>query len=159
MTVAYVGLGSNLNHPKKQVKTALRHIQQLPQTCITRISRLYETAPLGPQNQANFINQVIVLKTSLTALNLLKALQEIENAMGRARQGRWGPRVIDCDILLYGNDRMTSETLTIPHPGLTTRAFVLYPLLEIAPDLILPTGKTVQQCVATCSSDTIKRVM
>ncbi len=151
---AYIGLGSNLSNPKKQVQLALKHINCLPKTRVMTISSLYETKPMGVLNQPDFINQVISIKTNLTALALLKALKSIENIMGRVHIERWGPRIIDCDILLYGDLMIESDRLTIPHAGLKKRAFVLYPLAEIAPKLALPSGEQVQdllkqvECIA-----------
>ncbi|EKD92264.1 MAG: hypothetical protein ACD_29C00094G0002 [uncultured bacterium] len=156
--IAYIGLGSNLNHPMKQIQIALEHIKQLPKTRLLNLSSLYETKPIGPQNQPDFINQVVAIKTTLTALALLKALKSIENTMGRIHLEKWGPRIIDCDILLYGDAVINSDMLTVPHAGLTKRAFVLYLLKEIAPDLVLPSGQTVQSLLQRCPKVGLKQV-
>lgn len=135
MTVAYIALGSNLNDPVKQLQTARENIQCISKTSITAESSVYKTAPLGPQNQPDFCNQVIAIETQLSAHELLYALLTIENEMGRVRDVRWGPRIIDCDIILFGCEVINTEELTIPHPEYKNRDFVLYPLAEIAPDL------------------------
>lgn len=142
--IAYIALGSNLNNPVKQVQNALQRISNIQKTQMIAVSRLHETAPLGPQDQPNYINQVIAVETELTAHELLRALLSIETEMGRVRDVRWGPRTIDCDILLFGDEVIATDALTVPHPEMTKRSFVLCPLVEIAPDLVLPTGEVVQ---------------
>ncbi|EKD77478.1 MAG: 2-amino-4-hydroxy-6-hydroxymethyldihydropteridine pyrophosphokinase [uncultured bacterium] len=137
MTIAYVALGSNLNDPRKQVITALRFIRDIANTIVIAESSLHQTVPMGPQDQPDYINQVIAVKTQLTAHELLFALQTIENKMGRVRTIRWGARIIDCDILLFGDEVIHTENLIIPHPEMTKRPFVLDPLAEIAPHLVL----------------------
>lgn len=145
--IAYIALGSNLNDPVKQVQNALQRISNIPKTQVVAASRLHETVPLGPQDQPNYINQVIAVETELTAHALLHELLSIEMSMGRVRGVRWGARIIDCDILLYGNEMIATNALTVPHPEMTKRAFVLLPLWEIAPNLVLPTGEMVQSLV------------
>lgn len=135
MTVAYIALGSNLHDPVKQLQIAREKIQHISKTSITAESSVYKTAPLGPQNQPDFCNQVIAVETQLSAHELLYALLTIENEMGRVRDVRWGPRIIDCDIILFGCEVINTEELTIPHPEYKNRDFVLYPLAEIAPEL------------------------
>ncbi|PIZ03554.1 MAG: 2-amino-4-hydroxy-6-hydroxymethyldihydropteridine diphosphokinase [Gammaproteobacteria bacterium CG_4_10_14_0_8_um_filter_38_16] len=137
-TIAYIALGSNLNNPEKQVEDALKFIRLIASTAVIAESSLYESTPLGFADQPNYINQVIAIETTLTAHALLRALQSIENKMGRVRKVRWGSRIIDCDIILFGNEKMATPELTIPHPEYKNRDFVLYPLAEIAPDLVLP---------------------
>jgi 2-amino-4-hydroxy-6-hydroxymethyldihydropteridine diphosphokinase len=139
MANAYVGLGSNLADPRAQVERALRALAQLPRTTLVRCSRLYRSAPWGRADQPEFVNAVAELRTELSARELLEALLAIERRAGRERDAtRWGPRVLDLDILVYG-DRVIDETgLHVPHPHLAERAFVLAPLAEIAPDLIVP---------------------
>lgn len=131
MTISYIALGSNLNNPAEQLQKALLLIKEIKKTTITAQSTMHETKPLGPQDQPNFMNQVIAVKTELTAHELLYALQAIENAMGRVRTVHWGPRIIDCDILLFGDEIMNTADLIIPHPEMNNRAFVLEPLAEI----------------------------
>ena len=143
--IAYIGLGSNLSEPIKQVKDAIKKIEKIPQSRITAHSSLYLSKPMGPQDQDDFINAVIALETSLSAIDLLDALQSIENEAGRIRkENRWGARILDLDIILFGNEVINSERLTIPHYGMAEREFVLLPLVEIAPLLQLPNGESVK---------------
>lgn len=150
MTCAYLGLGSNLDNPIGHIKQAVQYIQKIPKTQLMRQSSLYRSAPMGPQNQDDFINQVVEVETQLAAEVLLDALQAIELKMGRIRKERWGPRIIDLDILLCGSEIINSERLSVPHYGLQDRAFVIYPLAEIAPELVLPYGKTIQELKQQC---------
>jgi len=136
---AYIGVGANLDEPRRQVETALAELGRLPATSVTRVSSLYRTPPLGPQDQPDYINAVVELATDLAPLALLDELQGIENLHRRVRGSvRWGPRTLDLDILLYGESCLEEARLTVPHPGLAQRAFVLVPLAEIAPFLIIP---------------------
>jgi 2-amino-4-hydroxy-6-hydroxymethyldihydropteridine diphosphokinase len=139
VTVAYVGLGSNLEDPRAQVRRALDELAAIPATQLTARSHLYKTPPLGPADQPDYINAVAALDTGLAPLDLLAALHGIEVQHGRRRDGtRWGPRNLDLDLLLYGDVTLETPELTLPHPGLTERAFVLYPLYEIASQLTVP---------------------
>ncbi|MCX7125078.1 MAG: 2-amino-4-hydroxy-6-hydroxymethyldihydropteridine diphosphokinase, partial [Gammaproteobacteria bacterium] len=131
MTISYIALGSNLNNPCRQLQMAILHIRIIPKTVITAKSSVHETKPIGPQDQPNFMNQVIAIETKLTPHELLYALQAIENKMGRVRTVQWGPRIIDCDILLFGDEVISTDDLTIPHPEMHHRDFVLKPLSEI----------------------------
>lgn len=135
----YIGLGSNLNNPAQQINRALEALSKLPKSQLQKTSRFYSNPPMGPQDQPDFINAVAALDTELEPLELLECLQKIEQQQGRERNmvQRWGPRTLDLDILLYGNIGLKTENLTIPHPGLNYRDFVLIPLREIAPDLKL----------------------
>jgi 2-amino-4-hydroxy-6-hydroxymethyldihydropteridine diphosphokinase len=136
---AYVGVGSNLNDPRAQVRAALARLGPLPQSRLVLASRLYRSRPFGPVAQPDFVNAVVGLLTQLDPVTLLGELRAIETAMGRPdRHERWGPRVIDLDLLCFGRERRTEAALTLPHPGIVERNFVLYPLAEIAPDLDLP---------------------
>ncbi|HED17199.1 MAG TPA: 2-amino-4-hydroxy-6-hydroxymethyldihydropteridine diphosphokinase [Gammaproteobacteria bacterium] len=138
---AWIGLGSNLENPKRQLAQAVSALGGLNQCRVLDRSRLYLSSPMGPQDQPDFINAVVKLSTRLTAHELLQALQDIEQSQGRQRNGQhWGPRTIDLDILLYGDQMIDSEDLTVPHPGLSHRAFVLYPLWELDADLLVPTA-------------------
>ena len=142
---AYVGLGANLYEPIAQLQLAFTELDALAETRVTARSPLYKSAPLGPHEQPDYINAVACLETRLTPLALLAGLHAIENNHGRRRDGeRWGPRTLDLDLLLYGDLSVTSPALTLPHPGLRERAFVLYPLTDIAADLIIPGGGSVQ---------------
>jgi 2-amino-4-hydroxy-6-hydroxymethyldihydropteridine diphosphokinase len=136
---AYIGVGSNLADPRHQVLAACARLARLPLSRLVLTSRLYGSQPFGPVAQPDFVNAVAGALTRLDALTLLGELRAIETAMGRPlERQRWGPRVIDLDLLSYGRERRTSEALTLPHPGIVERNFVLYPLAEIAPDLELP---------------------
>jgi 2-amino-4-hydroxy-6-hydroxymethyldihydropteridine diphosphokinase len=139
MTIAYVGLGSNLAGPRKQVETALEMLSGLPRTHLLARSKLYATEPWGHRDQPPFVNAVAALDTQLSARELLDALLSIERQAGRERNGeRWGPRILDLDILVFGDARIDEPALHVPHPRLHERAFVLVPLAEIAPLLEIP---------------------
>lgn len=150
--IAYIGLGSNLADPLTQLQSARRDIARVPGVCETAFSSLYRSAPMGPSDQPDYFNAVMAINTTLTALDLLKVLQAIESSHGRVRTGeRWGPRTLDLDLLLYGQEEIAVETLTVPHPGLTEREFVLYPLAEIAPpELIIPGKGPLVELVRAC---------
>jgi len=136
---AYIGLGSNLAEPRRQVLAAGEHLAQLPRTRLVLSSRLYRSRPFGPVAQPEFVNAAAGILTQLEPEPLLAELRAIETAMGRpAERVRWGPRVIDLDLLSYAHERRAHAALTLPHPGIVERNFVLYPLAEIAPDLELP---------------------
>lgn len=137
--LAYVGLGSNLNDPVGQVRRALQALAALPKTTLARASRLYANPPMGPADQPDYVNAVAALSTALPLTDFFGRLQAIELAQGRRRgDERWGPRTLDLDLLLWGEHRIETETLTVPHPGLHERGFVLFPLHEIAPGLLVP---------------------
>lgn len=148
----YIGLGSNMDNPLFHIKTACSELAQLPSTKLTKISNFYRNPPLGPSKQADYINAVVSLKTSLLPLELLHQLQLLEIRHGRKRQGeKWGPRSLDLDILLFGQESIHTENLRIPHYDLANRYFFLYPLVEIAPPgLSLPSGKTIRKLLLEC---------
>ena len=158
MTISYIAIGANLNNPFKQVQTALKHLSTLPQIRCLFYSSFYQSRPFGPSNQPDYINVVAAIETELPVQALLKALQRIEDKQGRRRrrEARWGPRVVDLDILLYRDLFFQDEDLTIPHPGLSVREFVLYPLAEIAKGLILPTGESILELKEKCPNRGIK---
>jgi 2-amino-4-hydroxy-6-hydroxymethyldihydropteridine diphosphokinase len=136
---AYVGLGSNLEEPRRQVTSACELLNQLPLTRVVLVSPLYRSRPLGPVSQPDFVNAVAGVLTQLEAPVLLEGLKSIETALGRpAVRERWGPRVIDLDLLCYARETRSGPELTLPHPAIVERNFVLYPLADIAPDLDLP---------------------
>jgi 2-amino-4-hydroxy-6-hydroxymethyldihydropteridine diphosphokinase len=135
VTIAYVGIGSNLDDPRAHVLSAFGDLDRLPHTRVARKSSLYRTAPLGHADQPDFINAVAQLETGLPAERLLAELQDVEQRHGRQRSFPNAPRTLDLDILLFGDARMKTEALTVPHPRMHERAFVLKPLLEIAPEL------------------------
>ena len=156
--VAYIGLGSNLNDPKAQIKQAFKALKSLPDSRLGKCSPLYRSVPMGPQDQPQFINAVAQLYTRLPPLLLLENLQRLELAQGRHRGRHWGPRSLDLDILLYNNLILNSEQLTIPHSGLYLRNFVLYPLADIAPTLIFPDGSKLADHVKNCASSGLKKL-
>lgn len=136
---AYIGIGSNLEDPKAQVLRAGEALKALPATRLVRISPLYRSKPFGPVSQPDFVNAVAGVLTQLEPRALLEALHAIERAFGRpAQRQRWGPRIIDLDLLVYGRERRDEPDLSLPHPGIVERNFVLYPLCDLAPDLDVP---------------------
>ncbi|MEJ2344376.1 MAG: 2-amino-4-hydroxy-6-hydroxymethyldihydropteridine diphosphokinase [Gammaproteobacteria bacterium] len=156
---AYVGLGSNQADPVRQVRAALTDLAGLPRTALVVRSSLYRSAPMGPPDQPDYVNAVAGLDSGLSALELLHALQAIETAHGRVRSGeRWGPRTLDLDLLLYDEARFDSPELTVPHPGLHRRAFVLYPLGEIAAELSIPGQGKLATLLARVSPEGLERV-
>jgi 2-amino-4-hydroxy-6-hydroxymethyldihydropteridine diphosphokinase len=151
---AYIGVGSNLDEPRAQVCAACARMAQIPASRVILASRLYASRPFGPVAQPDFVNAVVAMLTRLKSAALLEHLRGIETAMGRpARHERWGPRVIDLDLLSYGHERRTSPELLLPHPGIVERNFVLYPLAEIAPDLDLPGFGRVAELQARVTSE------
>ncbi len=155
----YIGLGSNLDDPKRQVRKALHALTSLPGSTLCRYSSLYRSPPMGPQDQPDYINAVAELETSLSAAELLSLLQAIENQQGRVRGAvRWGPRTLDLDILIYGQAQIKAPELTVPHPGIAERPFVLYPLAEIAPDLEIPGRGALQELLDRCPPRGLERL-
>ncbi|MGQ0592942.1 MAG: 2-amino-4-hydroxy-6-hydroxymethyldihydropteridine diphosphokinase [Gammaproteobacteria bacterium] len=147
----YVGLGSNLDDPVLQVRRGLTALAALPDTTVIQPSSLYRSPPMGPPGQPDYVNAVCSLATRLPAPRLLAHLQSIESRHGRVRgPARWGPRILDLDLLLYGDAELCGSDLTVPHPGLAQRAFVLYPLLEIAPGLEVPTLGPIASLIRNC---------
>ena len=158
MTRVYIALGSNLANPLHQVQSALNALAELPQTTLTATSSLYRTPPLGPQDQPDYLNAVVALDTDLSAENLLDHTQKIELEHGRVRKDeRWGPRTLDLDILLFGDEIINTERLTVPHYDMKNRQFMLYPLAEIAPELRFPSGESLQSVIAQLSAEPLTR--
>lgn len=156
---AYLGLGSNLSDPKLQVIQAIVAIANIEGCQLTKQSSLYLSKPMGPQDQDDYINAVVEITTQLPALKLLDALQNIENEAGRVRKdNRWGARILDCDILLYGNESIDNQRLTVPHYGMKLREFVLLPLDEISPELKLPDGLTIKSALNDISHNDIVKL-
>ena len=136
---AYVGIGSNLDSPKNQVLSAIDELGSLPDTIVTGASSLFQSAPLGSVEQGDFVNAVVALLTQLSAHDLLTELRTIEDNHDRNRAAeRWGPRTLDLDLLVFSDKRISDDVLTVPHPGIPERNFVLLPLCELAPHLIVP---------------------
>ena len=152
--LSYIGIGSNQSQPIAQAKQAIAALNKIKGTTVLACSSLYSSVPMGPQDQPDYVNAVAKLKTSLTAYELLAALQEIEQNQGRVRkENRWGPRTLDLDIILYSDHVINSEHLTIPHYGMKEREFVLYPLYEIAPQLQLPDGTFLSEALSGCDKN------
>lgn len=146
--ICYIGLGSNLNSPVKQIQEAITTISRAVDLTLNKTSSFYSSPPMGPQDQDDYINAVIKISTKLSALSLLDQMQKIELVQGRVRKSeRWGARTLDLDLLLYGNQRIENDRLTVPHYGMFERAFVLYPLHEIEQDLIFPSGEKLDSLV------------
>lgn len=159
INTAYIGLGSNLEEPLLQIERAISSINRLQDTEINHISSYYKSQSIGPGKQPDYINAVVALRTTMDAESLLDQLQNIENEQGRERGPvRWTARTLDLDILLFNQDVMATERLTVPHPELKNRNFVLFPLLDVAPDLTLPDGASLLEVANTASLDGIARL-
>jgi 2-amino-4-hydroxy-6-hydroxymethyldihydropteridine diphosphokinase len=138
VSLVFIALGSNLQRPTQQLERALQALAALPECTPLGVSRWYHSTAVGPGSQADYINGAAALHWHASAQQLLQALQSIEQHQGRTRTVRWGPRTLDLDILLFGDDIIDTATLTVPHPRLAERNFVLFPLNDLAPQLILP---------------------
>lgn len=139
MTVCYVGLGSNLEGPEQQVRSAFGALNKLPDTKLVKNSSLYRSRPLGGKDQPDYINAVTKLETVLTAFSLLENLHRIESVHGRSKSlERWASRTLDLDLLMFGDEKINESDLIVPHPEIAKRNFVLCPLLEISPDIEIP---------------------
>jgi 2-amino-4-hydroxy-6-hydroxymethyldihydropteridine diphosphokinase len=154
---AYVGIGSNLDKPASQVRTAFAALLSLPDSGFARCSPLYRSAPMGPSDQPDFMNAVAVILTRLEPRDLMRRLQDIENAQGRRRDTpRWGPRVLDLDLLVLGSLVVDEPDLHIPHPGIAERNFVLFPLADLAPHMHVPGRGSVQKLLAEIGTATAR---
>ena len=154
MHTVFVGLGSNLDSPLQQVSAAIAELNEIPQTQVVAHSPWYQSVAIGPA-QPDYINGVAKLSTNLPPLALLDALQAIEQAHRRVRKEHWGPRTLDLDILLWNNETIASERLTVPHPYLEARNFVILPLNDIQPELVLPNQKNIAQLARQCDTQSI----
>ena len=137
--ISFIGIGSNLERPADNCEKAIEYIGKISGCKVLRSSSFYRTEPVGFLDQEWFINAVVEIRTSLTAHSLFRELQSTENLMGRQKLVKWGPRIIDLDIIFYGQEVINEDNLTVPHPELHRRRFVLEPLYEIAPYMIHPT--------------------
>lgn len=156
---AYLSLGSNLGDRSANLRNAMGYVARQHGCQVARESRIYETEPVGVIDQPQFLNMAAEIETDLTPLELLRALKEIEAALGRESHARWGPRLIDIDIVFYEDRVEESPELTIPHPEFRNRAFVLHPLAEIAGEAMDPvTGRTVRELAERCSDASWVRV-
>ena len=136
---AYIGVGSNLDDPLSQVGRGIDSLANIPQTRVVARSKMYRNRPMGPQDQPEYVNAAVGVLTQLSPAELLSELKKMESKLGRGVPiVRWGPRIIDFDLLVFGSVKLATETLVIPHPGIAARNFVLLPLFDIAPDLDIP---------------------
>ncbi|MDP3537030.1 MAG: 2-amino-4-hydroxy-6-hydroxymethyldihydropteridine diphosphokinase [Halomonas sp.] len=162
MALAYIGLGSNLENPVAQVRQALDELGGLPLSSLVAQSSLYATPPLGPQDQPDFINAVAVIKTALSPLAMLDQLQALEQRHRRQRLRHWGPRTLDLDLLLYGQQTIERPRLRVPHPHMHERAFVLVPLAEVsaaaAEQPLMLHQQTLDQWLTQSDHSAIKRI-
>jgi 2-amino-4-hydroxy-6-hydroxymethyldihydropteridine diphosphokinase len=156
---AYVALGSNIDSPHEQVLTAFRELDALANTRVVARSALYRTAPVGYLDQPDFVNAVAKIATSLNPFDLLNALLEIERAHGRSREFKNAPRTLDLDLLLYEDLVLEEPGLTLPHPRLHERAFVLVPLNDIAPTLKIPGRGSVAQLLAALPDTGLEKIL
>ena len=150
MTLCFLGLGSNLQSPERQLRKAIVQLHKLPLSVVTSVSSLYVSKALGVRSQPQYRNMVLAVHTYLPAKRLLSYCQRIENKHHRLRKIRWGARTLDIDLLLYGNQTITNSQLTVPHPQMLQRDFVLIPLLEISPGTCFPSGEPIASYVKGC---------
>lgn len=153
MITAYIAIGSNLGDPVRQANQAVSALKELADSHFDCVSDLYSSQPMGPQDQPDYINAVAKIYTKLSPIELLDKLQAIELQQGRERKLHWGARTLDLDILLYGDKTICTERLTIPHYGMKSRNFVLYPLAQICPDLQFPDGTQLQELLKNVNQD------
>jgi 2-amino-4-hydroxy-6-hydroxymethyldihydropteridine diphosphokinase len=157
-TVAYIGLGSNQGDSRATLQSALHALDQHSAIQVSAVSSFYQSKPVGPQDQPDYVNAVAALNTSLSAQALLAVLLETERLHGRVRDPnlRWGPRTLDLDLLLFGDQLINEPNLIVPHPELCKRGFVVFPLLEISPDLMLLDKTTLKSCQAYLNADDLQ---
>ena len=153
MVNAYIGLGSNLDNPIQHIHQAVEDLKILPKSQLILTSKLYLSKPVGPQDQDDFINSVVMLETTLEPLALLDHLQAIEQSHQRVRKRHWGPRTLDLDLLLFGDLSIQNARLTVPHAEINNRDFVIGPLYELCPELALPNGTKIQDLLQHCPID------
>ena len=158
MTDVYIGLGSNMNSPVEQLHSAIKSLQKIPATTLLQTSSFYRTRPVGLKDQPDYINAVAMLNTGLAARVVLEHLQAIEDSHGRIRNTRWGPRTLDLDLLLFGESIIHDDKLTVPHPEMHKRGFVLYPLHEISADLVIPGYGPVEKFLHNLNADEVQKL-
>ncbi|WP_444883906.1 2-amino-4-hydroxy-6-hydroxymethyldihydropteridine diphosphokinase [Microbulbifer sp. PSTR4-B] len=157
MERVFIGLGSNLSEPQKQLRSALAAMEEIPDCRLLRCSSFYHSAPIGPGEQPDYVNAVVELECALTPIGLLDQLQTIEQAHGRERSVRWGARTLDLDVLLFGEQQLDETRLQVPHPRMAERNFVLQPLAELDPQLQLPSGELLQQLLQDCPQNRLEK--
>lgn len=159
MVKVFIGLGSNIDEPLVQLNSAINQLKESESIDLIKVSNLYISKPMGPQDQPDFINAVVELNTGLTAEKLLDELQKIENNHGRVRSLHWGPRTLDLDILLYGDEVINTDRLTVPHSGISERNFVLYPLSDlVGSDFKIPNLGNLKNLLASCPINGLERL-
>jgi 2-amino-4-hydroxy-6-hydroxymethyldihydropteridine diphosphokinase len=156
MAIAYIGLGSNLEHPAQHILQAMHELDNLPHCHLLAVSNTYRSIAVGPGEQPDYVNAVVQIETSLPPLDLLDAIQSIELAHGRVRDIRWGPRTLDLDMIMLDNLTMDTERLILPHPRAAERDFVLRPLLDIAPYLSFPDERSAAECLASADNNGLR---
>ncbi len=157
----FIGLGSNLAEPRRQLENAIKALKGLPECDVLQVSSFYLSQPMGPQDQPDYVNGVVEIATALSPSSLLERLQEIENKQGRKRRGeQWGPRTLDLDVLIFGQLTMQTPQLTIPHYGIAERSFVLYPLAElVAGSFVIPGLGSLEALLERCPKDDLIRLV
>jgi 2-amino-4-hydroxy-6-hydroxymethyldihydropteridine diphosphokinase len=158
MTVAYVGLGANIGEPRAQLLAAWRALGRIPQTQAIALSGIYRSAPIGYVDQPDFLNCVAKLDTALEPHDLLSHLQQVERDLGRVRSFRDAPRTIDLDLLLHGSETMDTPGLTLPHPRMHERAFVLAPLVELDAGAMIPGRGPAAELLRACAGQAVERI-
>ena len=157
-TDAWIGLGSNLDNPVEQIRTAVAELGDLAGCSLRAASSLYRSPPMGPADQPDYVNAVARLGTGLAALALLDALHDIEMRHGRKRGRHWGERTLDLDLLVYGREVIDTQRLTLPHPGIAERNFVLYPLAELDRGLVIPGLGRIEDLLERCPDTGLSRI-
>lgn len=156
MSKVYIALGSNLYNPMKNIKVAINEIKSIPNSKLIKKSSFYETVPYGIMNQPDYINMVILIKTILLPKELIYYTQKIEKKYNKKKVERWGPRILDIDILLFDNLTIKSDLLTIPHYDIENRSFFIIPLLEMSPKICLPNGKAINKIKNNLNANSCK---
>jgi len=161
MTVrVYIGLGSNLEDPVAQVLEAVEELEMIPDSILVSRSSLYRGKPMGPADQPDYVNAVVAMDTLLSAANFLQELIRIEDLQGRVRDGeKWGPRIIDLDLLMYGKQKINTPDLTVPHPGMHERDFVIIPLSELAGDVNVPGQGRLTALINKCENHSLRKLV
>jgi len=157
--IVYLGLGANLNNPKTQLEKAIKTLSELDHCQLEKCSSFYQSQPMGPQDQGDYINAIIKMSINLSPIELLDSCQRIELEQGRVRKHeRWGPRTLDLDLLLYNNDMINTVRLVVPHYGMKQRNFVLLPLFEISPELVFPDGSVLSNLIKETNTQGIQKL-
>jgi len=161
MTIrVYVGLGSNLEDPVAQILEAVEELEMIPDSILVSRSSLYQGKPMGPADQPDYVNAVVAMDTLLSAESFLQELQRIEGLQGRVRDGeKWGPRIIDLDLLLYGKHKINTPNLIVPHSGMHERDFVIIPLSELAGDLNIPGQGRLTALINKCENHSLRKLV